>query len=57
MDVSKTTTLKHFNSQPHEEADNQDFADGGKRLYFNSQPHEEADDLTVYPINDQHVIH
>ena len=43
MDVSKTTTLKHFNSQPHEEADNQDFADGGKRLYFNSQPHEEAD--------------
>ena len=33
----------YFNSQPHEEADD-DFEDFGKvRFNFNSQPHEEAD--------------
>ena len=34
----------HFNSQPHEEADNGGHTMGAHTSNFNSQPHEEADD-------------
>ena len=34
---------QHFNSQPHEEADNLLAAFLGEGINFNSQPHEEAD--------------
>ena len=34
---------RHFNSQPHEEADQAHHACPWYRGYFNSQPHEEAD--------------
>ena len=43
MDVSKMTTSKHFNSQPHEEADLTQRLSRLERVHFNSQPHEEAD--------------
>ena len=33
----------NFNSQPHEEADNEPGYNTGTIVYFNSQPHEEAD--------------
>ena len=35
--------LRHFNSQPHEEADDLAFDKKEGCDYFNSQPHEEAD--------------
>ena len=45
QDQKRTFQLsgKHFNSQPHEEADGVDVVSFQVRLYFNSQPHEEAD--------------
>ena len=36
----------HFNSQPHEEADNYQQAMPYGQVHFNSQPHEEADAKT-----------
>ena len=36
--------VKHFNSQPHEEADEAVTLFEAAIKYFNSQPHEEADD-------------
>ncbi len=36
----------HFNSQPHEEADQLPLQSRQYQVYFNSQPHEEADNLT-----------
>ena len=35
----------HFNSQPHEEADNYHNYSDDSVLHFNSQPHEEADPI------------
>ena len=49
--------LEHFNSQPHEEADECITPIFHEFFYFNSQPHEEADDatgaskLSTYPIS------
>ena len=44
MDASKTTTSRHFNSQPHKEADGGGQENREENLHFNSQPHKEADD-------------
>ena len=56
MGVSKTTTSKHFNSQPHEEADAatklKDWVIGN----FNSQPHEEADNEAVEIVKSGGII-
>ena len=35
--------LFYFNSQPHEEADEEREKNVQTEVYFNSQPHEEAD--------------
>ena len=43
MGVSKTIISKHFNSQPHKEADNCYSVPMTFQEYFNSQPHKEAD--------------
>ena len=39
--------MYHFNSQPHEEADNQPTQHYSVYHHFNSQPHEEADNKTL----------
>ena len=52
MDVSKTTTLKHFNSQPHKEADVVPETDFPRLADFNSQPHKEADVGDIQKTND-----
>ena len=43
MDASKTITSRHFNSQPHKEADFVTTPCKNYVNYFNSQPHKEAD--------------
>ena len=43
MGVSKTIISKHFNSQPHKEADVHFPAVRPPVCHFNSQPHKEAD--------------
>ena len=39
--------MRHFNSQPHKEADRNGHTEGIFQMDFNSQPHKEADGVTT----------